>query len=630
MEDFKDIVEEVKSRSDIAEIISSYINLKPSGTNYKGLCPFHGEKTPSFYVNTTKQIFKCFGCGEGGDIISFIMKIENLDFIDSVKFLAEKCGVIIDQDIDENTKNRLNKIKKFQEMNTEAARFFYFSLMEKNENSGITYLKKRGLDEKTIKVFGLGYAQNSWNSLMNYMVSKGFSLEELVECGLIVYNSNKNSYYDKYRNRVMFPIFDYKSNIIGFGGRVLDDSVPKYLNSPESDIFNKRLNLFGLNLARKNIGSSKQLILVEGYMDLISLYQFGIRNVVATLGTSLTKEQAILIKRYADEVIISYDSDDAGVVATLRAIDILEIENIKVKVLNLQDSKDPDEYIRANGMASMMSAIDNSVESTRFKIDKISKAFNLNDRKEAMNFLKEVVSVIRNIRSPIELDYYVNLLAQMTSTNREIIMTEAFGESRYNKYKSENKSRFKSNSKNNKNNNLLLDGARNNMLNQPKMTTSSVRKIDDAILNVERYIIKMMMQNSKAREIVPLKIEIDDFESEISKKLYSLVLNSSNKGIIRIEELIDEKSDINYFKKLDGIALDIELFDNISEIEKVINNFLKYKYNKKIDQLSKRQKILEDRIKTMEKDTKETNEANLEIMKITLSILELNKKLKSL
>lgn len=209
-------------------------------------------------------------------------------------------------------------------------------------------------------------------------------------------------------------------------------------------------------------------------------------------------------------------------------------------------------------------------------------------------------------------------------------MTEAFGESRYNKYKSENKSRFKSNSKNNKNNNLLLDGARNNMLNQPKMTTSSVRKIDDAILNVERYIIKMMMQNSKAREIVPLKIEIDDFESEISKKLYSLVLNSSNKGIISIEELIDEKSDINYFKKLDGIALDIELFDNISEIEKVINNFLKYKYNKKIDQLSKRQKILEDRIKTMEKDTKETNEANLEIMKITLSILELNKKLKSL
>lgn len=619
MEDFKDIVEDIKSRNDIADVISNYVQLKPSGTNYKGLCPFHGEKTPSFYVNTSKQIFKCFGCGEGGDIISFIMKIENLDFIDSVKFLADRCGVVINQNIDEDTKKRLNKVKKLQEINIEAARFFYFSLMEENNNAGISYLKKRGLDEKTIKVFGLGYAQNSWNALMDYMVSKGHNIEDLVECGLVVHNLDKNKYYDKYRNRVIFPIFDYKSNIIGFGGRVLDDSLPKYLNSPESEIFNKRLNLFGLNIARKNIGTSRQIILVEGYMDLISLYQFGIKNVVATLGTSLTPEQASLIKRFADEVIISYDSDDAGINAAIRAINILEKEGLKVRVINLEGSKDPDEYIRSNGVAAMMNGFENAIESTKYKIEIVSRKYDLNDRKEAMDFLKEAVNIIKFLKSPIELDYYISFLAEITKTNKEIIMTEAFGE----KY-TKNRYSFSSNKYSNKVKDIKKT------INEPKLTTNSVRQIDDAIVNVERYIIKMMMYNKKAREIVPLKIDLDDFENETSKKLYSLVLKHEKEGIIGIEELIDKDIDLNYIKKIDEISFNHNVFDDIVEIEKVINNFLKYKSSKKIDDLSKKQKILEDRLKTMDKSTKEAKEVNLEIMEITLSIIEENKKIKSL
>ena len=307
MNDIKDIIEEVKSRCDIVSTISQYIELKSSGINYKGLCPFHGEKTPSFYVNESKQIYKCFGCGEGGDVINFVMKMENLDFIDAVKVLAQKYGIEINTNMDEESKKKLEKIKKFQDIHTEAARF-YFSNLHTKKNSGYAYLRSRGLDNKIIKKFGLGYSLASWNSLMDYLTSKGYSNKDLIECGLLAHKKESNKIYDKFRNRVMFPIFDYRGNVIGFGGRVLDDSLPKYLNSPDTITFNKRYNLYGLNFSRKEI-KNKTLILVEGYMDLISLYQYGIKNVVATLGTALTKEQGMLIKRYADNVIISYDSD---------------------------------------------------------------------------------------------------------------------------------------------------------------------------------------------------------------------------------------------------------------------------------------------------------------------------------
>lgn len=233
MSDIKDIIEEIKSRCDIANVISGYINIKPSGSNYKGLCPFHGEKTPSFYINTSKQIYKCFGCGEGGDVINFVMKIENLDFMDAVKSLANTCGMEINTNVDEATKEIMKKSKKFQDIHVEAARF-YFSNLIKSKNPGYEYLRKRGLDDKIIKKFGLGYSLDSWDSLINYLISIGYKSEDLIESGLVGYKSESKKIYDKFRNRVMFPIFDYRGNVIGFGGRVLDDSLPKYLKDRKS------------------------------------------------------------------------------------------------------------------------------------------------------------------------------------------------------------------------------------------------------------------------------------------------------------------------------------------------------------------------------------------------------------
>ncbi|MEG0249816.1 MAG: DNA primase [Peptostreptococcus sp.] len=606
MEDLKDIIEEIKIRNDISEVISGYIQLKSSGSNYKGLCPFHNEKTPSFHVNTAKQIYKCFGCGEGGDVISFIMKVENLDFMDSVKFLANRSGIEINDNIDEGTKKKLERIKKFQEIHITTARFFYANLMSK-ENTGYKYLIKRGLDEKTIKNFGLGYSPDSWDALKNYLLSKDYTIDEIKECGLIGQSKKNNNYYDKFRNRVMFPIFDYKGNVIGFGGRVLDDSLPKYLNSQDSLIFNKRYNLYGLNFARKHI-SNRTLVLVEGYMDLISMYQYGIKNVVATLGTALTDAQAELIKKFADNVVLSYDSDQAGITATLRAIRILEKSGLKAKVLNLGKSKDPDEYVRANGLAKMMDGIEKADEATKFKIDTLHKNYNLNDNKESVEFLKEAVKILNTIRSPLELDYYTKYLSSMTRIEPNVIKLEL----------SNNKST------NNKKTNRLINKK------QDFIRIKKMKEVEDGNIFVEINLIKAMLESKKARDIIPLKVGLEDFSDENNKKVYSKVLSLDKQGIINISDLNSDNFDVDYLKKLDEVDLSEINLEDALEIGKIVNQLLKINSKEKINKLSEKQKVLEDRRKTINNNTEEAKEVDLEIMKIALEIVSENKKLKSL
>nr|WP_317333933.1 DNA primase [uncultured Romboutsia sp.] len=601
MNDIKDIIEEIKSRCDIENVISSYINIKPSGSNYKGLCPFHGEKTPSFYINTSKQIYKCFGCGEGGDVINFVMKIENLDFMDAVKLLANKCGIEINTHVDESTKERMEKSKKFQDIHVEAARF-YFSNLIKSKNPGYEYLRKRGLDDKVIKKFGLGYSLDSWDSLMNYLISIGYKNEDLIECGLFGYKNETKKIYDKFRNRVMFPIFDYRGNVIGFGGRVLDDSLPKYLNSPDTLIFNKRQNLYGLNFARKEI-KDRSVILVEGYMDLISLYQYGIKNVVATLGTALTDGQGSLIKRYADTAIISYDSDEAGIKATLRAIEILNKLNINVKVLNLKECKDPDEFIRKYGVLEFEKEIQNSTHYIKYKIDNLKRNFNIQKDEDRVKFAKEASKIIKEIKSPVEVDYYTKYLSEQIDISVESIKKEVYG-----KYYNGNQNK----------NNKKIYIKEEKIIEKPKA-------IENGKLLVEENLIKIMLESKKHREIILLKINEEDFLEKDSKEILNWLIKNQDLDKITIDKIKSLNISEEYIKGLESISLDNLDLNNTKNIDEIIKNIRKNSLNEKINMLLKEQINIEKN-----KDVKDAKEVESKIMEIALKIVELRRKLQRL
>lgn len=601
MNDIKDIIEEVKSRCDIVHIISQYISIKQSGTNFKGLCPFHGEKTPSFYVSTSKQMYKCFGCGEGGDVIKFVMSMENLEFMDALKLLAKQCGVDVNTNMNEETKLKMEKINKFQNIHREAARY-YFSNLITSKNPGYNYLRNRGLDDKIIKKFGLGYSLKSWDSLKNYLLSRGYTNEELSECGLITYKKENNKSYDKFRNRVMFPIFDYRGNVIGFGGRVLDDSEPKYLNSPDTLIFNKRFNLYGLNFSRKEI-IDKTIILVEGYMDLISLYQYGIKNVVATLGTALTDQQGMLIKRYADSAIISYDSDDAGIKATLRAIDILTKLDINVKILNLKDCKDPDEFIRKYGLDEFKKAINLSTNHVKFKIDNLKNNFDLNKGEDRVKFAKEASIIIKGIKSPVEVDYYTKYLSSLIDISVESIKREVYGKS-YKKYKNNSFNKYKN--------------REDKIIEKPKI-------IENGKKYVEENLIKIMLESSSLRENIFLKISEDDFLLNDSREILKFMIKNRELDKITIDKIKSLNISEEYITDLKSIPLENIDLNNLKNIDEIIKNIKKNNINENINRLLEEQKILEDN-----KTNNDLKEVDGKIMEIALNIVKLRKDLQNL
>lgn len=603
MNDIKDIVEEVKNRCDIANVISEYMPIKQSGSNYKGLCPFHGEKTPSFHISSSKQIYKCFGCGEGGDVINFVMKMENLDFIDAVKLLANKCGIEINTNMNEEDKLRMEKSKKYQDIHLEAARFYFANLL-KEKNPGYDYLRKRGLDDKTIKKFGLGYSQKSWNELMNYLLSKGYDKQDLVQCGLVNHKAEGNKYYDRFRNRVMFPIFDYRGNVIGFGGRVLDDSLPKYLNSPDSLIFNKRYNLYGLNFSRKNI-VDRTIILVEGYMDLISLFQYGVRNVVATLGTALTEQQGNLIKRYADTTIISYDSDEAGVKATLRAIEILSKIGINVKVINLKDCKDPDEFVRKYGLEEYKKAIGDSTHYIKFRIDHLRKSFNLEKDEERVKFAKEASKIIKELKSPVEVDYYTNYIAKQINISTESIKKEVYGKD-YNKVY-------------NKQNNKYTNKKVEKVIEKPK----AIKKGKEL---VEETLIKLLLENKKIREITLLKVEESDFLLNESKEILNYIIKNRDLDKITIDKIKSLNISEEYLKDLEIISLDSIDMNDIKSIDEIVKNLKKNNLQEQMNILLQEQKNIE--LQKQNKD--DLKEVDVKVMEIALKIVEIRKMLQSL
>ena len=598
MNDLKDIIEEIKSRCDIVDVISDYMHIEKSGSNYTGLCPFHSEKTGSFMVSKSKQIYKCFGCNAGGDVISFVMKWENIDFMDAVKILAKRCGITLDRNISEEEKQKIQEINKFREIHTEAARFYFSNLLNK-KNPGYEYLKKRGLSDKIIKKFGLGYSLNSWNSLMNYLLAKGYDKTDLVKCGLVTHKTETNKYYDRIRNRVMFPIFNYSGKVIGFGGRVLDDSLPKYLNSPETLIFNKRLNLYGLNISKKSI-KDDTLILVEGYMDLISLYQNKIENVVATLGTALTIGQAKLIRKFAKNVIISYDSDQAGQNATLRAIDILLQADIKVKILNLKDCKDPDDFIKKYGFEGYKKAIDESEYYLKFKIDLLKKKYNLENDTQKMNFVEEVTLMLRKLKSPIEKDLYAKYLSDLTNISIESIRANVG-------------IRTKSNYKNNK-----------TSINTHRKI-EQMSKIQDGYLKVEATFIKLLMENKNLRNLVSVDIGIEDFLFQDTKEIFSYIIKNKELDKITIDKIKCLNISEEYVKTIKNIPIEAINTYTLESTKNIIKQIRKNMIDNEIESMSDEIKQLSNKLELLRKSNNNTKEVDDKIMNLSLEILKREK-----
>ena len=415
------LISEIIEKNDIVDVISDYMSLKKSGTNYKCLCPFHNEKSPSFSVSSTKQIFNCFGCGVGGNVITFVQKMERMEFVEALKFLADRAGIEVNDTKNEQQLKKLDLYKALYRINQETARFFYSNLNK--SKAPMEYLKGRGLNDHTLKSFGLGYSLNEWNSLMNHLRKKDFSQELMQKAGLIAKSEKSSGYYDKFRNRVMFPIIDLKGNVIAFGGRVMDDSKPKYLNSPETPVFNKGENIYGLNFVKKQ-QNIENIIVVEGYMDVIALHQYGITNAVASLGTAFTENQAKLLKRFSNEIIIAYDADIAGQSATLKGLAILEKEGCIVKVLTIPTGKDPDEYIRKEGVEAFRERIRQSVSLIEYKIDNAKKGLNIDNIQDRIKFTKEFSSILKDLESNVEVDAYIKKYSNIMRVNETAIYAE--------------------------------------------------------------------------------------------------------------------------------------------------------------------------------------------------------------
>lgn len=410
-------IQQLKSSCDISDVISSYVPIKKMGRNQKCLCPFHLEKTPSLVIYEETQSFYCFGCGVGGDVITFISRIENLDYVEAIQFLAQRVGMSV-PDAGEDDRKAKERARVFQ-MNRLAARFFFDQLVRSPGNAGLNYFSKRRLTRSTIIRYGLGYAPDEWDLLRDYLKRKGFSYEEMVRADLVA-QSAKGAFYDKFRNRVIFPIIDLRGNVIAFGGRVLDDRRPKYLNSSDTAVFKKSLNLFSLNFA-KNSGQ-RTLILGEGYMDVIAMNQAGFTNAVATLGTALTSQQAQLISRYADDVVIAYDSDQAGKKATERAAHLFSQTGISVRVLEISGAKDPDEYISKYGAGRFEVLLEKAAGITATQLSALRSKYQLDDPEQKAKYIGEYCAMIAQMPDQLKRDVYIGNLAKEAGIPREGIL----------------------------------------------------------------------------------------------------------------------------------------------------------------------------------------------------------------
>lgn len=562
----EDLIEKIKQENDIVDVISDVVKLKRTGRNYVGLCPFHNDKNPSFSVSQDKQIYKCFSCGEAGNVITFVMKNRNLQYIDALKYLGERVNISLDLSKGKEVSAITRKKDALYKINVESARFFFKNLTE--DRIAKEYFSNRGIKDTTIRKFGLGYAKDGWHNLDYFLKNKGFKEEQLIEAGLVLKSEKKGNIYDRFRNRVMFPVFDIKGKVIGFGGRVLDDSKPKYLNSPETLVFQKGYNLYGLNFAIKEQIQEKYFIIVEGYMDCIALNQYGITNVVASLGTALTTHQARLLKRYADKVIISYDADIAGQTATLRGLEILRGAGLDVRVLIIPQGKDPDEFIRSNGKDAFLKLVASAVSLTSYRLKRAKEGINFRDNNSLIKYGERVAEILAEL-NPVEKDVYIKEISEDTGLKEQALYDLL--------------SRLK-----NKKDDNFVNG---------KEEFGTELYVEPAHVKAERYLIKLMFNKNYYDDIID-QISCEEFTIKSHKKIFNLIVSARDNNIENLESYVEAGcDDIESSKDLIKIK-DLNLLE-IKDVRRITSDYIRkiklFTLGEKLESLKKEQKRLEQK-----------------------------------
>lgn len=590
-----ELIDEIRNSNDIVDVISKYITLKRSGKNFFGLCPFHKEKSPSFAVSPDKQIFHCFGCGAGGNVIHFISKIEGLDFKDTLEVLANRVGIELPT-LDNYEDDKTAKMKKrVYEINQIAAQFYHENLYKPTSKIAQEYIKQRKLDNRTLKAFLIGYSGN-FNELYLLLKEKGFTQEEMLASSLIK-KTQDGTYMDSFRKRLMFPIQDVRERVIAFGGRVLDDSKPKYINSPENIVYSKGRNLFGLNVAKKY--DTKKIIIVEGYMDAISLYQRGITNVVASLGTALTEAQGRLLRRHSQQVILGYDADGAGQAAILRGMEILQNLGCDIRVLQIEGAKDPDEYVIKYGAERFQKCVDNSISLVEFKVKILKKELNIENTNDKIKFLNEIAKILAKITNQMEREIYISKLSKEYQISQEAIAAEV--------------------------QKLLFARNPGSKKLEKRVTTMNQKveqkqiQIPQAVLRRENMVIYLLINETQSSyEKLKDVISAEDFKDESNKKILKKLYEELQKGHINTSHILDwfeEEEIINHLTEI--MAYDFEITDVTKAIEDVIHVYEKEKLvnrrNQIIKQIEESQGISPEEMKSLEN---ELNDIILKLAKI--------------
>ncbi len=575
-----EIIDDVRQSNDIVDVISQYVRLKRSGRNYFGLCPFHNEKSPSFSVSPEKQIFHCFGCGVGGNVFTFLTKIEGINFVEAVQQLAERANIQLPT-LENNVDSAKEVLKaKVYKVNEFTAKYYHENLYRPESKMAQEYIKKRKLSNETLKSFQIGFS-GKFDELYQELKKQGFEDREILESGLVNKNE-RGQFIDRYRNRLMFPICDVRGRVIAFGGRVLDDSKPKYINSPENVVYSKGRHLYGLNVAKK-YDIKKRLLIVEGYMDVISLHQRDIHNVVASLGTALTQQQGYLLRNNTEQIILSYDSDEAGQTAKVRAMEILQNMGCDIRVLQMEGAKDPDEYVVKYGNARFQNLVDKAISVIEFKVKILRQSLNLENTNDKIKFLNEIAKLIAKIDNSMEREVYIEKIAKEYDVSKEAIYAEV------------NKLTYKE-SKDEK----VLSKTRPVARHREKKETGNV---SEATKRRENTILAILLSGDRnIYEIIKQNITIQDFKYEIDKKIAEKLYEEFENGNSNINSMIDNLSE----EEQNHITMIMAEDYGIDDVEKAIDDIIQ-SYEK--DKLNERKfEILE----LLESPTEENQKKELE------------------